>query len=115
MTYSKAVFHEIMQGYEKRRNEAARLQRNRKAEIYDKISAYRLLDHQIADLSAAAAERSILGDTLAASKAKSGISALTEQKKALLIQNGYPDTYLDPVYNCPDCKDTGYIGTAKCH
>ena len=33
----------------------------------------------------------------------------------LLTSAGYPENYLEPVYECPDCKDTGYIGNEKCH
>lgn len=36
-------------------------------------------------------------------------------KKQLLLSAGLPEDYLEPVFICPDCKDTGYIGTAKCH
>ena len=32
--------------------------------------------------------------------------ALRARLKAL----GYPETYLDPVYRCPVCRDTGYVG-----
>ena len=40
---------------------------------------------------------------------------LTLQKKALLTSNGYPEDYLEPIYQCSDCHDTGYIGNQKCH
>lgn len=26
-----------------------------------------------------------------------------------------PENYFEPVYECPDCKDTGYIGGKPCH
>ena len=26
-----------------------------------------------------------------------------------------PKNYFEPVYECPDCKDTGYIGGKPCH
>lgn len=29
---------------------------------------------------------------------------------ALLKENGFPEDYLEPVYQCPKCKDTGYVG-----
>src|SRR5699024_3686476 len=32
-----------------------------------------------------------------------------------LVSAGFPSDYLDPVYDCPDCRDTGYIGNKKCH
>lgn len=38
----------------------------------------------------------------------------------MLVSAGYPADYLEPVYTCPDCKDTGYIEgdnglRKKCH
>ena len=36
-------------------------------------------------------------------------------KQELLTGAGFPEEYLSPVYDCPDCKDTGYIGSEKCH
>jgi len=40
---------------------------------------------------------------------------ISKQKKELLLQHGYPGDYLDPIYTCPDCHDTGYVGDKKCH
>ena len=34
--------------------------------------------------------------------------------KKLLIQNNYPEDYLEPVYECSDCKDKGYINGERC-
>ena len=34
--------------------------------------------------------------------------------KQLLVQNGYPENYLEPVYTCPDCKDKGYVDGDRC-
>lgn len=34
--------------------------------------------------------------------------ALQEKRSALLMQNGYPKDYLDPIYSCPRCRDTGW-------
>lgn len=31
----------------------------------------------------------------------------------LLVENDYPADYLDPVYHCPRCRDTGYAGEGK--
>lgn len=41
---------------------------------------------------------------------------LSAQKQQLLKEHGYPADYLDPVYDCPDCQDTGYLPDhSKCH
>ena len=33
--------------------------------------------------------------------------------KALLVQNGFAADYLDPVFQCALCEDTGYVGKGK--
>ena len=48
------------------------------------------------------------------------LTEIATRQKQLLIQNGFPADYLDPDYDCPDCRDTGYILTEdgmrrKCH
>ena len=30
--------------------------------------------------------------------------------RSLLEQQGYPADWLDPIYQCPKCRDTGYVG-----
>ena len=36
-------------------------------------------------------------------------SVSMEIRKALR-ENGFPENYLAPVYECPECRDTGYVG-----
>ena len=33
--------------------------------------------------------------------------------RQLLKENGYPENYLEPVFQCAQCEDTGYVGTGK--
>ncbi len=34
--------------------------------------------------------------------------------RKILVENGYPENYLDIQYNCPICSDTGYNGSRFC-
>lgn len=43
------------------------------------------------------------------------IQELSARKSEILMSAGYPKDYLELQYRCPDCQDTGYIGTKKCH
>lgn len=45
-----------------------------------------------------------------ADQAHSRIAAISAERKNLLVGMGYPASYLDPVYTCPKCKDTGEVG-----
>ena len=43
-------------------------------------------------------------------QAQSRIAAISAERKNLLISLGLPANYLDPIYTCTKCKDTGEIG-----
>ena len=43
------------------------------------------------------------------------MAELKERRDQLLESNGFPADYLEPPYDCPDCKDTGYINGKRCH
>ena len=49
--------------------------------------------------------------------AEDDLAAKTEQWnariKSLLVQSGFPRDYLDPIFTCPACEDTGYTGSGK--
>ncbi len=40
--------------------------------------------------------------------------ALQARKAELLRAHGYPADYLDDIYSCPKCRDTGFIGSELC-
>ena len=42
------------------------------------------------------------------------IQQLQQEKKTLMKQAGYPEHYLDTIYTCPDCQDTGFIHVTPC-
>ncbi len=115
MPSMQAALSEIMAGYEACRDRNELLLRRRREEIFEKIPSFREIENQIAELSEAAAEKLLFGDDTAQEKAYEEIAALSEKKLLLLRQAGYPEDYLQPVYTCPDCRDTGYIGNTRCH
>lgn len=45
---------------------------------------------------------------------KESITSLRMKKSELLVEHGYSMDYLELKYNCPKCKDTGFIGRDKC-
>lgn len=47
---------------------------------------------------------------LTAAAAKSRIGAISAERKTLLISLGLPASYLDPIYTCAKCQDTGEVG-----
>lgn len=48
------------------------------------------------------------------SEIKSRIQSLQAEKQQLLKRNGFPDDYLDDIYSCKVCRDTGFVDGKRC-
>lgn len=46
-------------------------------------------------------------------QAQSRIAAISAEQKNILISLGLPASYLDPIYTCSKCKDTGEVGEGR--
>ena len=110
-----AQYQEIMREYEKRQIRNHDEEVKRKEEIFTKIPEYKHICELISHLSIACAKERISSGAGSLDELKKEIDTLVNRKKELLIKHGYSENYLDPVYTCKDCKDTGYIGNEKCH
>lgn len=86
----------------------------RTAEVYERVPEYARLSDKVGNLAADAAKASIHGNSSELANIKSTTEELSLQMKNLLSASGFPSDYLEPVYECPLCKDTGYVGNDKC-
>lgn len=115
MALSNSQYDQLMRAYEKKQLENEHLLRKRYEEACSHIPKLVELDDAISSFSLKQAKLLLEGDTSALTELKSEIARLSAQKKELLLAGGFPEDYLEIHYFCPDCKDTGYIGTNKCH
>lgn len=115
MALNNAQYDAIMREYEKRQTRNRHLLEERTKEINTKVEGYRELSESIAAISVSQAKKLLEGDESALEDLRTSIRKLSSMKEELLTGAGYPPNYLDPVYDCPDCKDTGYIDSSKCH
>ena len=115
MALSNMQYDEIQRGYDARQLHNKDLLDARTKEVYGRSKELLSIDHSIAECSIASARRLLDGDKDALSNLKDQIAALRLRKAQILKELGYPDDYLQPIYTCPDCKDTGYINGARCH
>lgn len=117
MGLSNSQYDTIMRSYNERQSENKHLQMLRREEISRCIPEYDVLDKQIVDLSMQYAS-AVLGNedsTLSLIDLQQQIKSVSARKSALLTSNGYAENYLEPIYTCTDCHDTGYIDGHKCH
>ena len=114
MSISNAQYDKIMRTYEEKQNRARHLAAERRNEVYAKIPEYEALDSSVPAISLEMGKKLIEGDTGALSSLKEKLKQISDRKQELLISAGYSSDYLEPVYSCPECKDTGYIEGRRC-
>jgi len=107
-------YDSILREYEERQNHSRRTQLQKMDEIYEKIPEYEEIDHTVSSVSVAHAKKLLDGDNHALTELRHTLHSLSAKKRALLSAAGYPPDYLEPVYVCPVCKDTGYVDSRKC-
>ena len=104
----------IMREYSRRQAQNHRILEEHTAEAYGKIPRLKEIDDEVATLSADKVRRLLNGEEKGTSDLKAAIQELSDERITLLVANGFPGDYLEMPYTCPDCQDTGYIGSRKC-
>ena len=115
MALNNTQYDAIIREYEDKQTRNRHLLEERTAEVYAKVDGYRTLCESVSVISVMQGKKLLEGDEHALTDLHSEIQNLISMKNQLLTGAGYPADYLEPVYDCPDCKDTGYINGAKCH
>lgn len=115
MPLSNSQYDEIMRDYDHRQLANRRLLDERIKEVYEKLPRLKELDRAVASSAVSKARLLLEGSADAVGSLKSDLAMLSREREELLLSAGYPKTYLDPVYTCPDCRDTGYVNGQKCH
>ena len=115
MGLKTSQYNAIMREYERRQLRNHNIQTARYQEVYEKLPEFKTLDESISILSVQYGRKLLGGDDRAIASLKEELAILRSSKRSLLVSAGFPEDYLEPVYDCKDCKDTGYIGSQKCH
>lgn len=115
MSITNLQFATIKKRYDEKHRDAIMRRNDNERIVKEKVDGYLELSEAIASLSIECAERAINGDSSAIDDLKSTISDLSSQKMQLMTGAGFPADFLEPVFECTDCQDTGYIGSEMCH
>lgn len=115
MPLTNSQYNTLMRTYEEKQLRSRDRQNLHFERAYAQIPELKTIDESISLQSVNQAKKLLNGDEHALEELKETIANLQEKKSALLVANGFPSDYLEPTYECPDCRDTGYIGNQKCH
>ena len=116
MALSNSQYDSIIRSYNQRRLDSKRLLEERTKEVYEALPEYKEMDELIASLSISRAKAQLMEeDNGTTDDIHDILEDINTRKKLLLTGAGYSINYLDPVYTCTFCKDTGFIDNEKCH
>lgn len=113
---NKAIISEILKEYEKLRDLAEKSFKKRRDEVYEIIPRIREIDLEMAKVSIKASKA--IFDTpddhkFILKEMEYSIKQLQQEKAFLLTEHNIPITYLEKVYTCSNCNDTGFDDKGK--
>ena len=105
------VFAQVMNTLAERRRQNEREEERRRAEVIAKCPEI----GQVMDTRREAVMKSVYSAFAlpAEEDLPQKVEAWNARIRQLLVENGYPENYLEPVFQCALCEDTGYVGTGK--
>lgn len=121
MALSNSQYEAIIKRYGKARDDSRYALEARREEVYSSVPGYRELADSVSTLSVSCARRMLDGEDDALDGLRAQLAEIAARQKELLAACGYPPDYLEPVFSCPDCQDTGYVTSPdtglkeKCH
>ena len=115
MPLSNTQYDIIIREYNAKQIRNQHMADDRMREVYGKDHRLKAIDDKISSCSLAQARKLLNGDVTALSKLRSQLSEYRKQRLSILKELGYSEQYFEPSYECPDCKDTGYINNQRCH
>ncbi len=115
MGLTNSQYEKLMNIYDERMYSANRQAAERKAAFYGKYPQAKALDDAVTDDYASMAKARAMDDKEAFAKAEEHLTRTLSKKSAFLSSHGVDENDFLPRFNCPDCRDTGYIGNKKCH
>ncbi|MGN0317191.1 MAG: ATP-binding protein [Lachnospira sp.] len=116
MSLTNTQYASVMRVYDDIRSYNRHILDSRYDEVISLCPEFAEIDNNIISLSMKEATRRILSDNDSSydTSYETELSELKRRKQELLSSLGKPADYLDDIFSCPFCRDTGYIGSDKC-
>ena len=86
----------------------------RRREIYAKIPEIERIDGSLRSLMGELVRITLRQSTRSVEELETESLALQARRTALLKQNGYTENYLEPIFSCPRCRDSGWADGQIC-
>lgn len=115
---SNDIYKEILKEYEEMSDNAKHILENKKQLLYQKCPRIKEIDDEL-NLTCIKLSKALIGALKEdkqnyINEIKECSEKLQAEKKKLMLENGFSNSYFEDIYNCKKCKDTGFIKNNKC-
>lgn len=116
MSYDKNIASAVAASFEAKKHAREELIKNRRTLLYSEIPELKALDDEIAQISFSVFRRVADGydPDKAAKEIHEKSTALTKKRDNLIEASGFDKDFLNPPYDCPLCRDEGFLGSSYC-
>ncbi len=115
MTLTNTQFDSIQREYDAAQLKNRRILEKRRQEVFARCPAYEEAVNKVASLSVRFGKHILTEEASSMEAYREALLRLSEKKQELLLASGFPAGYLEPLYDCADCQDTGYVHGSRCH
>ncbi|MBQ4284267.1 MAG: ATP-binding protein [Lachnospira sp.] len=113
MPLTNTQHNSIMRVYDNIRTGNQHILDTRIEEVYSLCPEFKDVEDEIIEVSMSAAVARI-GKSSECVDYTAKLEELSNRRTKLLASIGKPADYLDPIYTCPTCRDTGYFDHTRC-
>jgi len=110
----ESLINEIMRDYDRDRQQAERVKSARIEEVYAALPRALEIDNELAQTGIEIAKAIISGKDVSPLDLAKKNKALQSEREALLKAGGFKKNYVEDVFKCNKCKDTGFVEGARC-
>ena len=111
MSSKSNIYKKIIREYEDKRMESEEMLKVKIENLYKEIPLIEEIDDQIRKIAIKSGLDLLRGKNV---DYATELEDLKGAKTAQLLLHGYPEDFLEPLYYCEKCKDTGFIESEEC-
>lgn len=106
---SNEVLNSILKEYEQKKLKAELDLEKRKEKLYEEVPKLKKIEDDLNNFAISTAKNILNNNSYSLEELQEKVNSLKKEKAEILEKLNLPYNYLQPFYECPICKDTGYI------
>ena len=114
MSLTNSQYDAVLRLYQEKQLRHKREQDQRIRTAFEKLPRLEEIDREVAALSLKKARILLSKQTAGDFDLDAAIRELAEERRVLLLSHGFPEDFLELRYDCPVCRDTGFVNGQKC-